>query len=650
MIWKIFRAFLILGLWLAIAGGIYTAYIATELPDITADVKFERKRAFTFLAHDGTKIATVGELKGETITTEDLPQYLIHALLATEDRRFYSHFGVDPVGILRAMATNIIHGRLKQGGSTLTQQLAKNLFLTPDRTLKRKLQEAILAVWLETQLTKDEILSAYLNRVYFGSGAYGVQAASDLYFNKNVRTLDLQEAAMLVGLLKAPSRYSPLNNPELAEERMNTVLAAMKDAGYDYKTTSGKLRLAAGAVDDTRQIRYFTDWLFDEVNLRAGAIEGNLIVETTLDTNLQDVATKAMQNVLENNADAKITQGAAVVLQNDGAVRAMVGGRNYGLSQFNRATQALRPPGSSFKPFVFLTALNRGWRPGDLINDAPITTGSYKPQNFGNEYFGEVTLLEALTRSMNTATVRLAEQIGIGYVIGTARKVGITTELERDLSLALGSSGVPLIEMTSAYTVFPNQGRRPPIYAILSIRDAEGNIYYEYKQPRSVPVLFEPRAIMQTSAMLESVINNGTGQAAQLGRPAGGKTGTSQDHRDAWFIGFTNGYTTGVWLGNDDNSPMKGVTGGSFPARAWKQIMLATPEGTAAPTWAFDDPYVTQPAPSENTQQTLQAPQPEEKEEGGFTNLLSRILGSDDDEPPAQERELRPVEPETFNR
>lgn len=575
----------VLFLWGSLFLGAYIAFVASELPKITADVKFERKRAITFLASDGSTLAQIGELKGETVDVKELPPHLVHALMAIEDRRFYEHFGVDLLGISRAMVVNIRHGGFVQGGSTITQQLAKNLFLTRERTIKRKVQEALLAIWLENQLTKDELLTAYLNRVYFGSGAYGIEAASQLYFDKHATNLNVEEAALLVGLLKAPSRYSPLNNPDLSIKRQQVVLAAMKDAGYAYSSDNdmsiqGQIRTPKES--NKQQIYYFTDWLMDRVQSKIGAAETDLIVRTTLSPALQKQAEQELLNIIQSHGEERhIEQGAIIMLENTGAVKAMIGGRNYQESQFNRATQALRSPGSAFKPFVYLTALYRGWDENDLILDAPITEGSYRPENFGDKYLGEVSLRQALTYSLNTAAVRLADKVGIGYVIGTARKLGITSDLNRDLSIALGSSGVSLLEMTSAYTAFPNKGRRPEVYAILEIKDDEDNIYYEYS-PSYPPQLFEEDAVEDTASIMNDVIEEGTGKAANINQYAGGKTGTSQDFRDAWFIGFTKAYTTGIWLGNDDNSPMMNVTGGSFPAQIWRNIMQDAPSDSRA--------------------------------------------------------------------
>jgi penicillin-binding protein 1A len=381
----------------------------------------------------------------------------------------------------------------------------------------------------------------------------------------------------LVGLLKAPSRLSPLRNPQLAKERQSVVINAMKEAGYVHSNERlAAFELAPVHTQDQRQIRYFSDWLLDRVNARIGAVEKDLIVKTTLLPELQMIAEKTLLSTLiSHGKEANMRQGAVLVVENNGALRAMIGGRDYAHSQFNRVTQAYRPPGSAFKPFVYLSALEQGWEFDDKIIDEPVTSGDYRPGNFADEYHGEVSLAHALIHSLNTATIRLASQVGIGYVIGTARKLGITSELDRNLSLALGSSGITLMEMVSAYLTFPNMGRKTDIFAITSIQDSEGNIYYEADLPSQTDQyrLFARQNIAQLNYVLEKVVEEGTGRAAQIPTSAAGKTGTSQNFRDAWFIGYTAKYTAGIWVGNDNNEPMNRVTGGSYPAQVWQQIM-----------------------------------------------------------------------------
>ncbi|MCB1784241.1 MAG: penicillin-binding protein [Alphaproteobacteria bacterium] len=611
----LFKWTFILGIWgmLGLAG--ILAWYAQDLPDITNTAAFERKSSIIVKAADGSTIARYGELKGKSVSVNDLPPYLVEAVIATEDRRFYSHPGVDILGIARAMATNLLKGRLVQGGSTITQQLAKNLFLTHDRKLKRKIQEAMLALWLERELTKDEILSAYLNRVYLGSGVYGVNAAAQLYFGKPASAVNLQESAVLAGLLKAPSTYSPLNNPDLAKKRADTVLAAMVDAGYitkeQAKTASAPM-VPSPRTKPTgeKAIRYFADWVVDGLDDLVGTPDMDLIVQTTIDPGIQTKAEESLIRVLlENGADRDVSQGAVLVMRPDGAVLAMVGGRDYSASQFNRTTQARRAPGSSFKPIVYLTALLEGWQPNATILDAPITEGDYRPKNFGNEYKGEVTLTEALTYSLNTVAVRLMKDVGPQSVITTARKLGIISPLQPDLSLALGSSGVSMLEMDTAYAVLANGGRRVYPFAITEIKNAEGRLLYMRKAPTSYEQILPPRAVQTLSAMMQSVIDNGTGRGARLPFPASGKTGTSQDSRDAWFMGFTDRVVTGVWLGNDDNSPMKKVTGGSLPAIIWRDVMTyANPR---------IDPSMPATSGSFNTYSN---------NGGSFQNLLNRII------------------------
>lgn len=574
-----FKWLFVLGLW----GGLFLvglfAWYAQELPAIAKNVTFERETSLTIQAADGSVIARYGEIRGHSVTTADLPPHLIYAVLSVEDRRFYQHFGLDPLGLLRAMIINIKEGRYVQGGSTITQQLAKNLFLSRERTLKRKIQEAMLALWLERELTKDEILSAYLNRVYLGSGTYGVDAAAKLYFNKNVQDINTREAALLAGLLKAPSRYSPLRNPELSKKRTDVVLSTMVAAGYLTREKADTLAAEPLLVLQQKPVtgntvRYYTDWIVDELNKIIGTPQEDIIVTTTMNPAIQEAVEQALTQVIrENGEEKKISQGAALVMRPDGAVVALSGGFDYAASQFNRATQALRAPGSAFKPLVYLAALEEGWKPQNLIDDAPIEAGEYRPKNFGDKYYGEVTLEDALTYSLNTATVRLMQETGPSPVIALARRMGIRTPLDRNLSLALGSSGVSLMDMTKAYAVIANGGFAVTPYGITKITGQNGELYYQRSEYKALRRVVDRRPVQDITRMMENAVEYGTGRGAAFGHRAAGKTGTSQDSRDAWFIGFTDELVAGVWLGNDDNSPMAGVTGGSYPARIWREIM-----------------------------------------------------------------------------
>lgn len=569
----------VLGLWGAIACTGILLWFAKDLPDVTAQATFERRSSIIVKASNGAVIARYGESKGQNISVNDVPEHLVQAVLSIEDRRFYSHPGIDPLGITRAMITNISKGRLVQGGSTITQQLAKNLFLTHQRKLKRKIQEALLALWLERELTKDEILSAYMNRVYLGAGTYGFEAASQLYFGKSAKHVTIREAAVLAGLLKAPSRYSPHSNPELAKKRSDVVISAMVDAGFLKKSELTDEQLAFNLpqkpLKSGQNYRYFTDWVVDGLDDLVGRPNIDMVVETTLISPLQNHAQNTLKQTIDNADEMSfVSQGAILSMAQDGAILTMVGGYDYRKSQFNRTTQAIRSPGSSFKPFVFLTAIEQGWDPDDTILDEKITEGSYRPKNFAGKYHGKIELTEALSKSMNTASVRLTQEVGIGNVLKTAKKIGIISPLERDLSLSLGSSGVSVLEMGTAYTTLSNGGYRIFPYAITRITENNGRLLYARKKPKSYPHTIRTKDVSKLTYMLQDVIQSGTGKRARLPFPAAGKTGTSQNNRDAWFAGYTDKMATIVWLGNDDNSPMRSITGGNLPAMIWRDVMM----------------------------------------------------------------------------
>lgn len=570
----------VLGLWCILFLGGVLAWYARELPHIIDNPKFDRKASITVLANDKSVIARYGDIKGNNISADHLPQNLVNAILATEDRRFYYHFGLDPIGLARAIFVNVTNKGVVQGGSTITQQLAKNLFLSQDKKLKRKIQEAMLAIWLEYKLTKNEILASYMNRVYLGAGTYGAEAASRVYFKKSVHDISLQEAAIIAGLLKAPSRYSPLSSPEEAEARAKVVLSAMVDAGYikqkeAEKAGSKKLdRKVVTAIG--RSSRYFSDWIVESLDDVIGSPKEDLIVETTMDPQIQESTANILKNAVESNSKKyNVTQSASVVLRPDGSIVALVGGIDYNKSEYNRATQGMRQPGSSFKPFVYLAAIEQGANEYTPVFDAPVKIGKYKPQNFGNKYYGDIYLIDALTLSMNTVAVRLAQAVGIDKVINVARRAGITSDLEPNLSLALGSSEVPMTEMAQAYATLNNGGYAVEAFGIKKIKTSEGKVLYDYK-PEPSPRVFRGDHVQILTNMMMSVVQNGTGQAARSGFFVAGKTGTSQDHRDAWFDGFSRDFIAVVWFGNDDNSSMKSsMTGGAIPARSWKEIITA---------------------------------------------------------------------------
>jgi penicillin-binding protein 1A len=573
-----FKWGLVLGLWMAIILGGILFWYASELPNITKSMVFERRPTVFIKASNGEIVDRYGDLKGKIVDVNDLPIHVKQAILATEDRRFYDHFGMDIKGIARAFVVNIMRGGFVQGGSTLTQQLAKNLFLTRERTIKRKVQELMLALQLERELTKDEILSAYMNRVYLGSGAYGVDAASRVYFNKSAKELNIREAATIAGLLKAPSRYSPNSNPEKSAARTKIVLQGMVDAGYvseegiaAYKKLPPSPRRKPSSGES---VRYYSDYIVSQLEDLIGPVDQDITVETTLDKDIQrEMEESITKAILKYGPDREVGQAAGVVMRLDGAVVSMMGGRDYGMSEFNRVTNSLRPPGSSFKPIVYLTALENGWNLNNIIVDEPRNYGRYRPRNYGNKYYGEITLFEALTLSLNTVAVELTKQVGPAQVINTARRLGITADLESSLSTALGSNGVPMLQMATAYAILGRGGTTIEPYSIRRILDKEGTVLYERPIPPKSEQVIDQGALRQLTAMMQSVIRSGTGAAAAIPYPAAGKTGTSQDFRDAWFIGFSTKYSAAIWFGNDDNSPTKRLTGGSAPAQVWRDVM-----------------------------------------------------------------------------
>ena len=572
----------VLSIWAFFVGLCFIGWLAYDLPDLSRLTTASRRPSITLVTSDGQILASYGDLYGKPVNLDELPPYLPDALLATEDRRFYSHFGVDPRGLLRAIVTNIEAGHLVQGGSTITQQLAKNVFLTPDRTVRRKGQEVLLALWLEHSLTKQQILTLYLNRVYFGAGTYGVDAAARKYFGKPAAKVSPFEAAMLAGMVKAPSRYNPLVDPKRATDRAKQVLASMVDAGY-LSDGDANRAIAQGVANlktpTSASGQYYADWVLDQVNDYVNYTDRDLVVVTTIDARAQQIAEAAIDKTLSDADAAKnANQAALVAMSPDGAVRALVGGRDYGASQFNRATQALRPPGSSFKVFVYLAAMEAGMTPDDTMVDGPIAIGNYRPSNFDDKYYGTVTLRDAFARSLNSVAVQVSERVGHARVIDMARRLGIHADLVDAPSIALGASGVSLLEMTGAYAVLANHGNGVWPYGISQILDAQNNVLYQRNGGGPGQVL-GARAAGEMLDMMQAVVTSGTGRAAVIDRPIAGKTGTSQDYRDALFIGFSAELTTGVWVGNDDNTPMNKVTGGSLPTRIWHDFMASTLAG-----------------------------------------------------------------------
>ena len=573
---------MVLALWAGIAGAGLVAYYGAKMPAATTWAVPDRPPNVRIVDVNGQLVANRGMTGGEAVGLHEMSPHIPQAVIAIEDRRFHSHFGVDPIGLARAMVANVVDRRIGQGGSTLTQQLAKNLFLKPERTIERKVQEVLMAFWLESAYTKDQIIEMYLNRVYFGSGSYGVEAASRRYFGKSARDVSLPEAALLAGLLKAPSRLSPARDPQAAESRAQVVLAAMRDQGM-----IGDSQLAAAistpavraAAYWTGSEHYVADRVMEELPQLIGEVRHDLVVETTVDLVLQTFAESSIRRLID--AEGKkhnVSQGALVSIDASGAVRAMVGGYDYATSQFDRASEARRQPGSAFKPFVFMAAMENGMTPDTVRNDAPVRYGKWAPRNYNDKYYGEVSLTTALARSLNSVAVQLAHAVGPAAVVETAWRMGIESNLEPNLSIALGTSEVTPLELTAAYVPFANGGFRPEIHFVKRIRTAKGEVLYEHGG-KSGPRIARPEVIGAMNAMMAETISEGTARRAAFGWPAAGKTGTSQNARDAWFVGYTANLTTGVWFGNDNGSPTKNITGGSLPAMAWNEFMAAAHEG-----------------------------------------------------------------------
>lgn len=572
----------VLCIWGGIAAAGIVVYYGAKMPAATTWSIPDRAPNIKIVSVDGGLIANRGMSGGEAVGLHEMSPYIPEAVVAIEDRRFYSHFGIDPIGLSRAMVTNVLGGHFSQGGSTLTQQLAKNLFLTPDRTLERKVQEVLLALWLEHKHSKDQILEMYLNRVYFGSGAYGVEAASRRYFGKSARDVSLSEAALLAGLLKAPSRLSPARDPKAAEERAQLVLAAMRQEGK-ISDKEYKVALSAPATRApsywTGSENYVADTVMEELPDLIGDVRGDIVIDTTVDLTLQKLAEQSIRRLIdESGKKLNVTQGVLVSIDNSGAVRAMVGGYDYSTSQFDRASEARRQPGSAFKPFVYMAALEAGRTPDSVRNDAPIRIGKWTPDNYGGKYYGKVTLATALAKSLNSVAAQLTMEVGPDAVVEAAHRMGIQSELQSNTSIALGTSEVTPLELTAAYVPFANGGYKPDIHFIRRVTTAGGKVLYE-NNGGSAPRVLKADIVGMMNSMMTGTVEVGTAKKAAFNWPSAGKTGTSQNSRDAWFVGYTANLTTGVWFGNDDGSPMKKVTGGALPAQAWHEFMVAAHEG-----------------------------------------------------------------------
>ncbi|MCM2291664.1 penicillin-binding protein [Allorhizobium sp. BGMRC 0089] len=630
----LFRRFvywcLVMGLWGAIAGGGLVAYFAAQMPSASTWTVPARAPNIKIVDADGSLIANRGATGGEALSIDEMSPYLPEAIVAIEDRRFYHHFGVDFIGVGRAFVTNIIEGHKAQGASTITQQLARNLFLSPKKTFERKVQEVLLALWLEHKYTKDQILAMYLNRVYFGDGAYGVEAAARHYFNKSARDVNLGEAALLAGLVQSPSRLSPTVNPKGAEDRAKVVLGAMREQGYitdsDFnramkQTPDHAKRQTDGAGE------YVADMVMGQLKGLIGDVKQDIVVTTTIDPTMEKEAEDAIRTTIDKNGTKyHVSQGALVSVDATGAVKALVGGRDYSTSQYNRAAVAKRQPGSSFKPFLYAAAMEQGDTPESIRNDAPVKIGNWTPENDNKKYNGPVTLAYALANSLNTIAAQLVMEVGPDRVVKMAHRMGIDSDIQPNASIALGTSEVTLMELTSAYAPFMNGGYKATPHFISQITDTSGKVLYkaDFSDP---PRVLSPEVVSEMTRMMEGVITSGTGKAARLKDwQAAGKTGTTQSMRDALFIGFTGTLTTGVWFGNDDNSPMKNVFGGTLPARTWKDFMTAALKGTT-PVPLIGDPHAGQGS------------------DGSLTSMIERVLKGSDSNGQADDNAYPPAPP-----
>ena len=576
---------------IVVGSGVLAAGMFWALHDLSLepDPEHASRPSLVVEASNGAPLGRVGPLKTADVTRQDLPDHLVQAVLSLEDRRFYSHFGIDPFGIVRAARRNLSAGEIVEGGSTITQQLVKMLYVGNDRNFGRKLREALTAIWVDMRLPKDEILTRYLNTVYFGSGAYGIGAAARLYFNKQVAELTLAESAMLAGLIRAPSQYSPLRDLAVARARAAVVLDSMVETGAIDAKTAASSKAEPAVLNSAAAFApaesWFANWIAQEAAYLTGSSDRSIRVRTTLQPKIQALAEKIIEDTLaKHGARAKASQAALVAMRPDGAVIAMVGGRDYRTSRFNRATEANRHPGSAFKVFVYLAALRKGYSPNHVIDAGPVAIKKWRPENFGGAQYGQVTLADALARSINTAAVRLAMDVGLKDVIKAARDLGIDARMEPVPSLALGAVGVSLLDLTGAFASLRagRTGLEPWGIA------AFGEEHSPYMHTAGPPIARSAQSLGSTHQpmldMLRGVVEHGTGRSAAVGGFAAGKTGTSQNHRDAWFVGFTNSLVVGVWVGNDDNTPMRGVVGGTLPASIWRQFV-----GEATPLLESDE-------------------------------------------------------------
>jgi penicillin-binding protein 1A len=557
-----FLGVMVLGIFVAIARGEIDSF-----EDLKASPNGQMIR---IRAADGTVIQSLGPSFGRWLTINQLPSEMKDAMVAVEDRRYYMHPGVDPIGITRSFYARAVKGRWTQGGSTITQQLARNIYLNSNKEFGRKIREIILALAMETKFSKDQILELYLNKVYFGGGAYGIDAASRKFFDHGAENISLAEAAIIAGLVKAPSRYAPTADAQAAVDRAEVVVAVMQDAGMITATEAAgvkpaDVKLAAESPQDS--VRYFTDWILPQLNGLIDETEKPIDVWTTLDLKMQRAATAAIAANVPRGA-----QGALVSIDRDGAVKAMVGGTDYVSSNYNRAVTAVRQPGSAWKLFVYLTALEAGFRPEDMVEDKPVEIEGWQPKNSGGKYAGSISLRTAFAYSKNTVAAQIGQEVGTSSIANMARRFGITTPINTQPSMVLGTSESRVIDMTQAFAVIAAKGRSITPYGISKVTTIDGETLYAAKPSSSVQLVDDWVAGAMTDLM-QSAVATGTGRAANIGRPVAGKTGTTSSNKDGWFLGFSSGLTTGVWMGRDDARSIGGLEGGRAPAQAWAAYM-----------------------------------------------------------------------------
>lgn len=611
------------GFTLGAAGSVVMLALAMPaFEETTGDWRSQDDFAVTFLDRYGNEIGQRGIIQRDSVPIDEMPDHVIKAVLATEDRRFFDHFGIDFFGLTRAMSENVRANGVVQGGSTITQQLAKNLFLSNERTIERKVKEAFLSIWLEMNLSKKEILQLYLDRAYLGGGTFGIAAAADFYFGKDIKDVTLAEAAMLAGLFKAPTKYAPHINLPAARGRANVVLTNLVDGGF---MTEGQViaarRRPANIVDrgDSQSPDYFLDWAFEEVKriARKSGVH-SMIARTTVDMSIQRAAEESLEfHLRQYGKDYNVTEGAIVVLETNGAVRALVGGRDYGVSQYNRATRAQRQAGSSFKPYVYATAMEHGFTPESIVPDAPISWGAWSPQNYSRRFSGRINLTTALVKSINTVPVRLArDHLGVDAVKAMAEAMGVESPLNGHKTMVLGTSGMTVMDQATGYNTFASGGFTGTRHAVTQLMTHSGEVFWDFERdgPKPRRVLSE-QAVASMNSILVQIPEWGTGRRAALpGIRSGGKTGTTQAYRDAWYVGFTGNYTAAVWLGNDDFTPTKELTGGLLPAMTWQRLMAYAHQNLILkPIPGIEDPF---PEP--------EVAEKEEKEEGE-ENAIAQI-------------------------